>query len=341
MSGSSDRLGAGCGQMTARSAAPEQRLCHLHADVSRPPRRRRPSARARRCPAQLVPSASVCTPYTPAGRCRGAAAGRGRAGRDHELVVPLEPRPALPTARRGRSPDRLASVSIATTSWRMRTSSPSAGAPPASARRVPRRHARDRRRGTGCRTPSMRCAAPFEHDDLEVVDGTAPARAGRGAHPAASPPMTTSRSESRRAPGSRGFTRRGSPRAGPPRPRRPRRSGARCRRRAAARGSHRHPGPPGSTRGRLTDGRFSGGTTGLCVGHVAPGGRRRRADRVRPRRRPDPPGRGRAPPGPAGRRGRAGHPPWRLGRPEPKHSRGVLAKYARLVGSARYGAVCD
>ena len=33
----------------------------------------------------------------------------------------------------------------------------------------------------------------------------------------------------------------------------------------------------------LTDGRFSGGTTGLCIGHVAPGGRRRRADRARAR----------------------------------------------------------
>jgi dihydroxy-acid dehydratase len=27
--------------------------------------------------------------------------------------------------------------------------------------------------------------------------------------------------------------------------------------------------------------------------------------------------------------------------PAPKHTRGVLAKYARLVGSAAYGAVCD
>ena len=37
----------------------------------------------------------------------------------------------------------------------------------------------------------------------------------------------------------------------------------------------------------LTDGRFSGGTTGLCVGHVAPEASGRRADRVRARRRPD------------------------------------------------------
>ena len=92
----------------------------------------------------------------------------------------------------------------------------------------------------------------------------------------------------------------------------------------------------------LTDGRFSGGTTGLCVGHVAPeavdegpiafvrdgdpirldvaGGTldllvdeeemaRRRAEGVT--------------------------------HPEPKYTRGVLAKYRRLVGSASNGAVCD
>ncbi len=91
----------------------------------------------------------------------------------------------------------------------------------------------------------------------------------------------------------------------------------------------------------LTDGRFSGGTTGLCVGHIAPeavdGGPIafvRDGDRIRldvsdrtlellvddaelAARRV-----GWAPP-PA------------------KHDRGVLAKYVKLVGSARYGAVCD
>ena len=91
----------------------------------------------------------------------------------------------------------------------------------------------------------------------------------------------------------------------------------------------------------LTDGRFSGGTTGLCVGHVAPeavdGGPIafvRDGDRVRldvTTRRLDlivdeaela-----------ARREG------WLA--PAPKHARGVLAKYAKLVGSARYGAVCD
>jgi dihydroxy-acid dehydratase len=91
----------------------------------------------------------------------------------------------------------------------------------------------------------------------------------------------------------------------------------------------------------VTDGRFSGGTTGLCVGHVAPeavdGGPIalvRDGDRIRldvqtrtldllvdkdeleDRRR--------------------GWTP-----PPAKHTRGVLAKYAKLVGSAARGAVCD
>jgi dihydroxy-acid dehydratase len=91
----------------------------------------------------------------------------------------------------------------------------------------------------------------------------------------------------------------------------------------------------------LTDGRFSGGTTGLCVGHIAPeavdGGPIafiKDGDRIRldvttrtldllvdeaelaARRE--------------------GWTP-----PAPKYSRGVLSKYVKLVGSARYGAVCD
>jgi dihydroxy-acid dehydratase len=91
----------------------------------------------------------------------------------------------------------------------------------------------------------------------------------------------------------------------------------------------------------VTDGRFSGGTTGLCVGHVAPeavdGGPIafvQDGDRIRLD---------------AANRTldllvdeaelearRAGWTP-----PPPKHDRGVLAKYAKLVGSARYGAVLD
>jgi dihydroxy-acid dehydratase len=90
----------------------------------------------------------------------------------------------------------------------------------------------------------------------------------------------------------------------------------------------------------LTDGRFSGGTTGLCIGHVAPeaadGGPIafvRDGDPVRldltartldlqvdddelARRRE-----GWAP-------------------PPPRYTTGVLAKYAKLVGSAAQGAIC-
>src|SRR5215207_8293809 len=91
----------------------------------------------------------------------------------------------------------------------------------------------------------------------------------------------------------------------------------------------------------VTDGRFSGGTTGLCIGHVAPeavdGGPIafvRDGDRVRLD---------------VGARSmdllvdtaelaarRDGWSP-----PPAKHRRGVLAKYTRLVGSAAHGAVCD
>jgi len=92
----------------------------------------------------------------------------------------------------------------------------------------------------------------------------------------------------------------------------------------------------------LTDGRFSGGTTGLCVGHVAPEAVDegpiafvRDGDRIRldvanaaldllvdeeemQRRRAE-----------------------GVTHPEPKYTRGVLAKYRRLVGSASGGAVCS
>jgi len=90
----------------------------------------------------------------------------------------------------------------------------------------------------------------------------------------------------------------------------------------------------------LTDGRFSGGTTGLCVGHVAPeatdGGPIafvRDGDQIRL--------------DVANRtldllvdedelaRRRAGWQPL-----PPRYTRGVLAKYAKLVGSASRGAVC-
>ncbi len=90
----------------------------------------------------------------------------------------------------------------------------------------------------------------------------------------------------------------------------------------------------------VTDGRFSGGTTGLCVGHVCPEAQQggpialvRDGDRIRVDA--------------ATRRldllvddaemqaRRAGWVP-----PEPAHRRGVLAKYAHLVGPASKGAVC-
>jgi dihydroxy-acid dehydratase len=90
----------------------------------------------------------------------------------------------------------------------------------------------------------------------------------------------------------------------------------------------------------LTDGRFSGGTTGLCVGHVAPeavdGGPIslvRDGDRVRLDVRSrildllvdD---------AELAARGQAWQPL------PPVYTRGVLAKYAKLVGSASTGAVC-
>ncbi|MGZ6870184.1 MAG: dihydroxy-acid dehydratase, partial [Frankiaceae bacterium] len=91
----------------------------------------------------------------------------------------------------------------------------------------------------------------------------------------------------------------------------------------------------------VTDGRFSGATSGLCVGHVAPeaadvgpialvaSGDRIRLDVAN--RRLDL----LVDPAELDRR-RAGWKPI-----EPRYTTGVLAKYARLVGSAAAGAVCD
>jgi dihydroxy-acid dehydratase len=90
----------------------------------------------------------------------------------------------------------------------------------------------------------------------------------------------------------------------------------------------------------LTDGRFSGGTTGLCIGHVAPeaadGGPIafvRDGDPIRldlAARTLD------LLVDAAELAGRAeGWAP-----PAPRYTRGVLAKYAKLVGSAAQGAVC-
>ena len=91
----------------------------------------------------------------------------------------------------------------------------------------------------------------------------------------------------------------------------------------------------------LTDGRFSGGTTGLCVGHVAPeavdggpialvrDGDRIVLDVADPHARPS----------------TSTRPSWRAAaragrRGSPRCDTGVLGKYAKLVGSAAQGAVC-
>ena len=91
----------------------------------------------------------------------------------------------------------------------------------------------------------------------------------------------------------------------------------------------------------LTDGRFSGGTTGLCVGHIAPEaanggpiGLVRDGDQIRINVKEqtldvlvDP--------SELDERRQEWAPL------PPRYTRGVLHKYARLVGSASHGAVCD
>ena len=91
----------------------------------------------------------------------------------------------------------------------------------------------------------------------------------------------------------------------------------------------------------ITDGRFSGGTHGFVVGHITreaalggplalvKNGDRIVIDAVARTVRLDVPSRELA------ARSRA----WRA--PRPRYTRGVLAKYARLVGSASTGAVTD
>ncbi len=91
----------------------------------------------------------------------------------------------------------------------------------------------------------------------------------------------------------------------------------------------------------MTDGRFSGGTTGLCVGHVAPeavdggpiafiaDGDRITLDVANKRLDVD------VDEAELVRRAVGWTPP------EPHYTRGVLAKYRKLVGSAAQGAVCS
>ena len=91
----------------------------------------------------------------------------------------------------------------------------------------------------------------------------------------------------------------------------------------------------------ITDGRFSGGTTGLCVGHVAPEAAKggpmalvEEGDMIRIDL-------------PAGKLDllvdeaelESRRKTWSS--PEPRYPTGALAKYAKLVGSAERGAVCD
>lgn len=89
----------------------------------------------------------------------------------------------------------------------------------------------------------------------------------------------------------------------------------------------------------ITDGRFSGGTTGLCVGHVAPEavdggpiGLLRDGDRIRidiPNRKLDV----LVDDAELAKRRESFAPL------PPRYDRGVLAKYVKLVGSASKGAV--
>ncbi len=91
----------------------------------------------------------------------------------------------------------------------------------------------------------------------------------------------------------------------------------------------------------ITDGRFSGGTTGPCIGHVAPEAAKggpmglvHEGDRIRvdlPARRLD------LLIGDDEMEARRES--WTA--PEPRYPTGALGKYAKLVGSAEQGAVCD
>jgi dihydroxy-acid dehydratase len=91
----------------------------------------------------------------------------------------------------------------------------------------------------------------------------------------------------------------------------------------------------------ITDGRFSGGTTGLCVGHVSPEaadggpiGLIEDGDRISINLKTRQLDLHVEPAVLAQRR--------ELFTPlPPRYERGVLAKYVKLVGSASRGAVCD
>ena len=84
----------------------------------------------------------------------------------------------------------------------------------------------------------------------------------------------------------------------------------------------------------ITDGRFSGGTWGFCIGHVAPEATDGGADRVRARRRPHPRRRADEVARPAGRRRRAGATTRRLD-PQPPALHERCAREVRQVGAGR------
>ena len=97
----------------------------------------------------------------------------------------------------------------------------------------------------------------------------------------------------------------------------------------------------GESVGLITDGRFSGGTWGMVVGHVAPeayvGGpialvQGRRLDHHRRRTSGCFSSTSR-------RRARRRRAQWK--QPTPRYTRGLLAKYVRLVSTASLGAVTD
>ena len=91
----------------------------------------------------------------------------------------------------------------------------------------------------------------------------------------------------------------------------------------------------GDSVGLLTDGRFSGGTYGMVVGHVAPEALVGGHDRAGARRRLDHDRREEAPAAAERPRRRSSRPAARAWKaPAPRYTRGVLAKYAKLVSSA-------
>ena len=160
--------------------------------------------------------------------------------------------------------------------------------------------------------------------DFDRFEGTGPGVRRRGrrrwrrSSPARSSPATSSSSATR------------GPRAGPG-----------MREMLAVTGAMKGAGRGGDA-ALVTDGRFSGGTHGFCVGHVAPeavdggpiafvaDGDRIVIDVDDHTDRP------------ARRRRRAGPPPGRLeARPSPATRSGVLAKYARLAQGAERGAITE